>query len=90
VSAKPWSAAFPRPRDEADPVGTMEGSRFYPDPVCRYTVESPALTRWACASRRLPRMSPDIPTTHRDSLCLLPMQHDKAEPHRGTFPGAAC
>jgi hypothetical protein len=28
---------------EADAVGTMEGSRFYPDPVCTHTLESPRL-----------------------------------------------
>jgi hypothetical protein len=36
----------------------MEGSRFYPKPVCTHTFE-PAFTNWARSSRRLPQTSPD-------------------------------
>jgi hypothetical protein len=43
VSAKPWSAAFPRPRDEADPVGTMEGSRFTRTPFAGTLLNPPRL-----------------------------------------------
>jgi len=62
----------------------MEGSRFYPNPVCTHILQNPAFIRWACASRRLPRTSPGGPTTHRDSLRLLPIQRDQAKLHRET------
>src|ERR1700758_4115064 len=44
----------------------MEGSRFYPNPVCTRILEPPPSPNLACASRRLPRTFPDAPTTHRD------------------------
>ncbi|MBV9874017.1 MAG: hypothetical protein JO025_04760 [Verrucomicrobia bacterium] len=30
-----WSAIFPQQRDEANAVGPLDGSRFYPDPFAR-------------------------------------------------------
>jgi hypothetical protein len=36
-------AAAARPRDGAEAVGTMEGSRFYRDPVCTHILETPRL-----------------------------------------------
>ncbi|HTD15649.1 MAG TPA: hypothetical protein VK673_10735, partial [Chthoniobacterales bacterium] len=89
-----------RQRQEFDPVGLLQTYRDEQTgaelPVFAvFNLEgsnrlNPAFTRWACASRRLPRTSPDSPTTQRDSLHFLPIQRDKAKPHRGTFPGAAC
>jgi hypothetical protein len=91
-----WSLLFPAMKWSAALLAsptrskTLEGSRFYPNSVCTYTLDPPALIRWACANRRLPRTSADVPITHRDSLRFPPMPSDEAEPHRGTFPGAAC
>jgi hypothetical protein len=36
-------AAAARPRDGAEAVGRMEGSRFYRDPVCTHILETPRL-----------------------------------------------
>jgi len=64
-----------RPRDEAEAVGTMEGSRFYPDSVCTHILETLRLpsghVRAGGSRERL--LTPDASTTHRDSLRFLPM-----------------
>jgi hypothetical protein len=69
---------------EADAVDTR-GEPLLPGPRLHAHSRNPAFTNWACASRRLPRTSPDVPTTHRDSLRFLPMQHDKPDLIVGRF-----
>ena len=75
---------------EADSVGTPEGSRFYPDPVCALILETPRLPngRGRARGSRERLLTPLQPTAI--DFVSYPMQHDKAKPHRGTFPGAAC
>ena len=57
-------------------VGTMEGSRFYRDPVCTHILETPRLLV-GVSEQALPRKSPDAPTTQCHSFRFLPMQTDK-------------
>jgi len=75
---------------EADSVGTLEGSRFGPDPVCTLTLETPRLPngRGRAGGSRERLLTPLQPT--RIDSVSYPKQHDKTKPHHGTFPGAAC
>ena len=66
----------------------MEGSRFFPDPVCRHISE----TLWLLGRRVLAGGS-------RERFATLPCpsaidfvsdQRDKVRPRDETFPGAAC
>ena len=66
----------------------LEGSRFYPDPFAGTLLKPPRLLggRVRAGGSRERLQTPLQPAAIHFVYYL---QHDKAKPHRGTFPGAA-